>query len=613
MAKWYWMKDGQKHGPIDTAGLRKLAESGQLQPLDNIWREGLREWVPASEAKGLDFGAIERAEFGETIKYRCCFCRALLESSAAIAGRKDTCPRCGRTTPVPRQSIELGVASPKGVPPWAFRVGAGILFLLIAGISLWAAFRDTWQRDNAARFAQLGESVPALVREGRLAEAIANYDEMARIRGNRRLDDTYLADILATATKSARLAKQKMEAGRLAPEKQHVSPAEPHQKPNRSDPKSAEDTSSPRLPVPLPTIGADTTAVETDPQERKSFPAAAQKLIAFYVRDEPTAKALTQRACSAEKLAVGDYKLWTDDQFLAILEDHIRKYSDSRVSRPTLVRLVLTSLRNAAVVLHLRGQSPTSGKAAGRARENDEAVLSHVMKAHFHFALSDQGRTLAGIIGLAAKYPNNKVVNDIANCIRTGQFPGRFPIASLDSSYALSYWMAQRQAIGLSLEDIYATIADSPANMQYLDVVSSSVFADNSDAFMRECVPIIAMTPSLMTLSSKGDLSVWDIAAALLKGPGKFSRPPEMAEIGAECTFALFFAPNDESSRRNALKEAIARVGLPSARTEDAVNEVLSSLNEAYADFGGCRRILDVYSVTTVRAVQQDLAARSKE
>lgn len=56
MASWFWMKDGQKHGPIDTPQLKQMAQAGQIKPTDLIWREGLPDWVPASKAKGL-FGA----------------------------------------------------------------------------------------------------------------------------------------------------------------------------------------------------------------------------------------------------------------------------------------------------------------------------------------------------------------------------------------------------------------------------------------------------------------------------------------------------------------------------------------------------------------------------
>ena len=51
--QWYWIQCGQKRGPIDTAGLKKLAGSGQLQPTDLIRSEGLSNWIPALNAKDI--------------------------------------------------------------------------------------------------------------------------------------------------------------------------------------------------------------------------------------------------------------------------------------------------------------------------------------------------------------------------------------------------------------------------------------------------------------------------------------------------------------------------------------------------------------------------------
>jgi len=62
MSDWYWMKNGEKHGPVDTAHLKQLAQTGQLQPTDTIWREGLLNWVPASKAKGLEFRHSQELE-----------------------------------------------------------------------------------------------------------------------------------------------------------------------------------------------------------------------------------------------------------------------------------------------------------------------------------------------------------------------------------------------------------------------------------------------------------------------------------------------------------------------------------------------------------------------
>jgi hypothetical protein len=67
MADWYWMKNGEEHGPVDTAHLKQLARTGQIGPTDTIWREGLPNWVPASQANGLEFGASRSAHGGTSV------------------------------------------------------------------------------------------------------------------------------------------------------------------------------------------------------------------------------------------------------------------------------------------------------------------------------------------------------------------------------------------------------------------------------------------------------------------------------------------------------------------------------------------------------------------
>jgi len=53
MSQWFCMKDGKKRGPLDTTALKQLAIDGELTPTDRIWREGLAQWIPASQSKGL--------------------------------------------------------------------------------------------------------------------------------------------------------------------------------------------------------------------------------------------------------------------------------------------------------------------------------------------------------------------------------------------------------------------------------------------------------------------------------------------------------------------------------------------------------------------------------
>jgi len=56
--KWLYKKGDQRHGPVNSADLRRLAEIGRLGPDDLIWREGMGEWVRASEVVGLFLPAV---------------------------------------------------------------------------------------------------------------------------------------------------------------------------------------------------------------------------------------------------------------------------------------------------------------------------------------------------------------------------------------------------------------------------------------------------------------------------------------------------------------------------------------------------------------------------
>lgn len=53
MADWFYGRDGQQQGPVSSAGLKQLADSGQLRPDDLVWQEGMAKWVAASQVKGL--------------------------------------------------------------------------------------------------------------------------------------------------------------------------------------------------------------------------------------------------------------------------------------------------------------------------------------------------------------------------------------------------------------------------------------------------------------------------------------------------------------------------------------------------------------------------------
>jgi hypothetical protein len=48
--KWYYTKDNQRLGPVSGDDIKQLAASGQLQPGDLVWRQGMTGWTKASEA-----------------------------------------------------------------------------------------------------------------------------------------------------------------------------------------------------------------------------------------------------------------------------------------------------------------------------------------------------------------------------------------------------------------------------------------------------------------------------------------------------------------------------------------------------------------------------------
>ena len=54
--EWYYSHGDKQSGPISAAELRQLVASGALRPDDLVWREGMADWVPAQNVKGL-FGA----------------------------------------------------------------------------------------------------------------------------------------------------------------------------------------------------------------------------------------------------------------------------------------------------------------------------------------------------------------------------------------------------------------------------------------------------------------------------------------------------------------------------------------------------------------------------
>lgn len=54
--EWYYAKDGQQLGPVSAKELKSLADSGQLRGDDLVWKDGMPDWKPAGQIKGLVSG-----------------------------------------------------------------------------------------------------------------------------------------------------------------------------------------------------------------------------------------------------------------------------------------------------------------------------------------------------------------------------------------------------------------------------------------------------------------------------------------------------------------------------------------------------------------------------
>ena len=51
--QWHYNRGGKQAGPVSGAELKRLVSSGQLSLADQVWKEGMPNWVRADTVKGL--------------------------------------------------------------------------------------------------------------------------------------------------------------------------------------------------------------------------------------------------------------------------------------------------------------------------------------------------------------------------------------------------------------------------------------------------------------------------------------------------------------------------------------------------------------------------------
>jgi uncharacterized RDD family membrane protein YckC len=49
--KWYYTSQGQRTGPVTQQQIRELYESGEIEDADLVWTAGMKDWMPAAQAR----------------------------------------------------------------------------------------------------------------------------------------------------------------------------------------------------------------------------------------------------------------------------------------------------------------------------------------------------------------------------------------------------------------------------------------------------------------------------------------------------------------------------------------------------------------------------------
>jgi len=130
---WYYVEDGKQAGPVDDAGLSRLASSGKVTSSTLVWREGMAGWEPYSKA--VPSGAASAPASGTA----CAGCGKSFDASQMIRyGEQWVCAGCKDTF---FQRVREGVDQPSILRYGGFwiRVAAKIvdgLILMIPNLIL---------------------------------------------------------------------------------------------------------------------------------------------------------------------------------------------------------------------------------------------------------------------------------------------------------------------------------------------------------------------------------------------------------------------------------------------------------------------------------------------
>ncbi len=120
--QWYYSKQGQRVGPVSEAQLQQLVASGQLQPTDLVWKQGMTNWTSASNAGLFPCAAESAGPPPPTAETGHKFCRncgkpvdekavACMSCGLAPTNGNKFCRNCGaETNPAAIVCVKCGVS-----------------------------------------------------------------------------------------------------------------------------------------------------------------------------------------------------------------------------------------------------------------------------------------------------------------------------------------------------------------------------------------------------------------------------------------------------------------------------------------------------------------------
>ena len=222
---WYLARDGNQHGPLTEAEMRKFVELGYLRPTDLVWRSGFPDWRPAAAV----FPSAGRAQQASVHPRPAATPRqiaaqteraAARNGARAVADRYDT-----RTEYAPRRRVGRRIIAPlllliaiggAGWVGWQYRDQISNL-TLFKDLTSWSAnsFPSTSERYKTSPFVAAGETAEiidaslqrtalwALLKQDFPDWYQERLKEIERLRGEKR-DDAVVGKAMAEAVVALR-------------------------------------------------------------------------------------------------------------------------------------------------------------------------------------------------------------------------------------------------------------------------------------------------------------------------------------------------------------------------------------------------------------------------